>query len=86
MLDEATSSRAGPRVLARDLVLGELGVHNVARWTGVTAFAVYQWISRATDAVPFPESRVLAVILGASRDGVRFDISILWPPFHELRF
>lgn len=80
-----TETRATPIELARDLVLKTLGVRNVAAWCGLTENAVYQWFRRASDAEPIPPVHVLPVVLGAFRAGQRFDISILWPAWAELR-
>lgn len=77
--------QASPREAARHLILNELGARQVAAWCGVDVGAVWQWLSRSTDEVPFPPARVLTVAVEAYRAGRRFDLAILWPAFAELR-
>lgn len=65
--------QASPRETVKSIVLTVLGAKRVADWCGVTEGAVYQWLSRATDAEPFPVKRVPTVLTAARRDGVAFD-------------
>lgn len=65
--------KPGSRESIKKLVLDVFGVKRVADWCGVSDGAVWQWLSRATDAEPFPVKRVPQVLRGARSEGVEFD-------------
>lgn len=70
---------------ARALLLTTFGVQKVARWSGVSEAAVYQWLHRGTAAAPIPASRVPAIAKGAALEGLDFDLGDLWPAMAGFR-
>lgn len=63
----------------RDLVLRTLTVARVARWASVSEAAVYQWLHRGTPDAPIPAVRVPLIAAGAAKEGIEFDLGLLWP-------
>lgn len=80
-MDAADSHAAseGAKDRARTLILKTLGVRRVAGWCGVTEDAVYQWLSRGTDAAPVPPQRVASIVAGAKAEGLEAPLDVLWP-------
>lgn len=68
-----------PRDRAKALILKTLGAKRVAGWVGVTEDAIYQGLSRATDAKPVPASWVPAIVAGAKAEGLEAPVDVLWP-------
>lgn len=68
-----------PRDRAKALILKSLGVGRVAGYCGVGEAAVYQWLSRGTDAMPIPPDRVPDIIKGAKAEGLDAPLAVLWP-------
>ena len=79
MAETSCHASPSPKAAARDVILKTLGVKRIADWCGCSEAAVYQWISRGTDAEPIPPAKVAMITVGASAAGIAFDVRALWP-------
>lgn len=70
---------------ARDLVKRVLTVRRIAAWCQVSEGAVHQWLCRGTDEAPVPAARVPVIAAGAAREGLDFDVGLLWPAMAGMR-
>lgn len=73
------AAKESPRDRAKKLILADLGVKRVANWCHVSEAAVYQWLSRGSDAEPIPPGHVAAIVSGARDEGLEAPLAVLWP-------
>lgn len=74
-----------PPADARDLIIRILTVRRIAGWCDVTEGAVHQWLCRGSEEAPIPARRVPVIAAGAAREGIDFDVGLLWPAVAGMR-